>query len=79
MSYKECQERHKVGYVYKLQNKLNGMIYVGCTVNPQLRLEKHIETSKDINDYRNLYKDIREIGIDNFIFEILEETTSVYV
>ena len=64
-----------MGYIYKIENKLNGKKYIGQTVKP---LEKRF--SQHRNNYTKpyfaqlvLYKAFNKYGIDNFSFEEVEE------
>lgn len=56
--------------VYRITNKINGLIYVGCTTQ---KLNKRI-SQHFINNNRNddFHKAIREFGKDSFTVEILE-------
>lgn len=67
--------------IYKITNKLNGMLYVGETSNFQMRVRDHINCGKRGYKYKNrmgpdfrkgLYTDMRKLGIENFEFKILE-------
>lgn len=57
--------------IYKIENKINGKIYIGQSVNIERRWRDHKVRSKNENDI--LYQEIREYGIDFFDFSILEE------
>ena len=62
--------------IYKIENKLNGLTYIGQSTNIYKRWTNHKcsafrENSKDYNI--PLYKDFRKYGLDNFKFEIIEE------
>lgn len=62
--------------IYKITNKITGKIYVGQSVNIEKRWIQHKETANNphLEAYnRELYKDIRTFGLNNFLFEILEE------
>ncbi len=66
-----------MSYIYKIENKINGMVYIGQTnkENPIKRFKEHIRDSrKEKLKHRPLYKDFNKYGIENFSFEILEET-----
>lgn len=65
-------------YIYCYTNKLNGHKYVGQTNNIERRKREHLSCAfnPSSKDYNYLFhKKIRQYGIDNFIFSILEETT----
>lgn len=58
-------------YIYKITNTINEKIYVGKSKNPKVRWRQHKSHSKKRNT--KLYYAMRKYGIENFIFEILEE------
>ena len=63
--------------IYKITNKINNKIYVGCSKNIEHRWIAHKSESKikcnQQYDY-SIHKAFRKYGIDNFLFEIIEET-----
>lgn len=64
-------------YIYCYTNRLNNKKYVGKTNNIDRRKKEHLSTAlnKKSKDYNLLFhQKIREYGIENFIFEILDET-----
>lgn len=64
-----------MGYIYKIQNKINNKIYIGQTVaNPNRRWMQHKNNIKrDYLQHLALYKAMNKYGIENFLFEVLEE------
>ena len=67
--------------VYKLENKINGKVYIGSTIKPEQRMLQHrsaglrygeTEASKMYTNHK-LYSAIHDYGWDNFIFEIIED------
>lgn len=65
-----------MGYIYKITNKTDGNVYIGQTANPyEIRWREHKNCAFNPNrisyDYP-LYKAIREYGLHNFSFEVLE-------
>jgi group I intron endonuclease len=63
-------------YIYQMINKINGKKYIGKTNNPVERKATHFrearkENNKEYN--KTLYIAMRKYGIENFIFEIIEE------
>lgn len=64
-----------MGYIYKIQNKLNGKIYIGQTVKSlQKRFTQHKNNSnKEYFSQIVLYKAFNKYGIENFEFEGIEE------
>lgn len=68
-----------MAYIYKITNQINQKSYIGKTeqVNPVNRWKEHQrETLKDKSQTRALYRAIRKYGVNNFNFEILEETNN---
>lgn len=67
-------------YIYCYTNKINNHSYVGQTNNIDRRKREHYSTSFNPNslDYNLLFhQKIREYGIDNFLFETLEEVDTL--
>ena len=65
-------------YIYKITNKINGMVYIGSTNEIERRWRQHREASSNINDHHYNYplmKAFRDFGITNFTFEVIEETS----
>lgn len=63
-------------YIYCYINKINHHKYVGQTNNPKRRYYEHKSSAYNPNDkdYDDLFhKKIRQYGLDNFDYEILEE------
>jgi hypothetical protein len=64
-------------HIYKITNIINNKSYIGKTEksNPEERFKEHIKDSKrNYKNKRPLYEAFKKYGIDNFLFEILEET-----
>ena len=62
--------------IYKITNLIDGKIYIGQSRNIEQRFQQHklIPFRKSADDYdKVLYQAIREYGLDNFQFEIIEE------
>lgn len=62
--------------IYKITNKINGKCYIGQSTDINDRWIKHRSRPFQINDgsYDTyLYRSIRKYGLDNFIFEVIEE------
>lgn len=57
--------------IYKITNKLNGKAYVGQSIHIEQRWQEHCWKSSSIKGI--IGKAIQKYGIQNFIFEILEE------
>lgn len=61
------------GYIYLIENKINGKKYVGCTIYTiEYRFQEHIKT---INKFPNrpLYRAMKKYGVNNFLISILEK------
>ena len=63
--------------IYKIENLINGKVYIGQSVNTSERWLAHKEVltmpSHAYELKKPLYKDMRKYGIENFSFEIIEE------
>lgn len=61
----------------KIENKVNGKVYIGQSVNVKKRFIEHRYRAYDENDKKSyglyLYVAIRKYGIENFSFMIIEE------
>lgn len=63
---------YKSGGIYKFTNKINGMSYIGQSLNPNGRIRGHIRDALKGSEKSLLYKAIRTYGIDNFEVDIIE-------
>ena len=68
----------KIAGVYKITNNITGDFYIGSSENIKHRWANH----KSCSSWKNqpnfkLYKDMAQYGLGNFIFEVLEETSSL--
>lgn len=63
--------------IYKITNKLNGKCYIGQSVNIEHRWIEHKSRALHLSKHSctALYFAIRKYGIDNFQFEVIEETS----
>ena len=59
--------------IYKFENKINNMIYIGQSINLKERYNKHLKNIIDTSHQEDLYIGMRKYGIENFSYEILEE------
>ena len=69
----------KMYYIYCYTNRINNHKYIGQTNNIERRKREHKCSALNSNreDYNLLFhKKLREYGIENFFFEILEEINS---
>lgn len=62
------------GKIYKITNKINNLIYVGCTTKSlKKRFREHVARSKSQKYNSKLYNSINKYGHSNFIIELVEE------
>ena len=59
--------------IYKYENPINHMVYVGQAIDLQERHRKHRSNVSDQSHQEDVYKAFREFGFDNFKYEILEQ------
>lgn len=75
------KEYQNVCCVYKLINKVNGRIMIGCTTNMYARVSHYrtdIHKQNPLKHYNfELYNDIIKYGINNFEFEIIEQFDNI--
>lgn len=65
--------------IYKITNILNGHSYIGQSVNIEKRWIKEKSSAFNKNDIAYNYplsKALRKYGVENFIFEVIEECSS---
>lgn len=68
------KKREQICGIYKIENLINGKVYIGQSKDIYTRWSKHIQTAKRINNDREkypLYRAMKKYGIDNFSFEII--------
>ena len=62
------------GKIYKIVNKVNGEIYIGCTINHlKDRFNEHLYRCFKTDYNSKLYNSIKKYGKDNFFIELIEE------
>lgn len=62
-------------YIYKFQNKINGKIYIGQSINPEKRKYEHLYgRKKGIDTYFD--KAVKKYGLDNFDFEVIDNANN---
>ena len=59
--------------IYKYENPINHMIYIGQAIDLEERHKKHFRNTFDQNHQEDIYKAFREFGFENFSYEILEQ------
>lgn len=62
---------YQIVYIYVIINKIDRVAYVGQTTDPERRKRNHFEGKNSGN--KNLSKDIKKFGKDNFTFEVIDE------
>jgi hypothetical protein len=65
-----------MGYIYKIENTVNGKVYVGQSKQPDRRWNDHkriMNTTNERERRKPLYVDMREYGVDRFSFSLLEK------
>lgn len=67
-----------MGYIYKITNDVNGKIYIGMSEsnNFEARWKEHLSNYKTAwkRTKRPLYEAMNKYGVENFTYEIIEET-----
>ena len=62
------------GKIYKITNKENGLIYIGCTVNTlEKRYYEHLYRCFKTDYKSKLYNSMKKYGQENFVIELVEE------
>jgi len=64
-------------YIYKIWNTQNKKVYIGLTSNPSYRRRQYINIVKNLppdnKRVMKIHNAMKEISIENFIFEVFEE------
>jgi group I intron endonuclease len=62
------------GYIYKITNKKNGLIYIGCTTSSlDKRFKSHLSRCLNSKYKSKLYNSMKKYGQENFTIELIEE------
>lgn len=62
------------GNIYKITNTINGLVYIGCTINSlPHRFNEHLYRCFKTDYKSKLYNSIKKYGKENFIIELIEE------
>lgn len=64
----------KVSGIYKIENLLNGKVYIGQSKDLFARYAQHFNNGLKINAKNHLYYSMNKYGIENFSFQILKIT-----
>ncbi len=63
-----------IGYLYKVTNKVNGLVYIGKSINfPTKIWDSHLRLALVKNSSSKFHTAIREFGVKKFTFEIIHE------
>lgn len=71
----ETNGEMKLGYIYKIQNSVDGLLYIGCTTQSlSKRMAQHRISCKNKKKCNSkIYKHMNDLGIDKFSIAIVEE------
>ena len=62
------------GYIYKIENDVNGKYYLGSTINPESRMSHHFAALRSGKHHsRHLQRAFDKYGEEHFHFYIIEE------
>ena len=70
----EDKFKHACG-IYKIENTVDGKVYVGKSVDFYRRYHQHVYAHRKANSRRanrHLYNALKKYGIDSFVFSVLE-------
>ena len=70
-------KKKKISGVYKITNIITGDFYIGSSKDIKHRWANHKCVSAWESRPTKLYKDMAQYGLDNFLFEIIEETADL--
>lgn len=67
------EEQDRLGFIYKITNRVNGKIYIGKSTYKSLRLliARYYREIKQKNKVRYITRAMLKYGLDNFEFEII--------
>ena len=69
----------KISGVYKITNKITGDFYIGSSKNIERRWSTHKSPSRwKLRSGMKLYQAFIKYGLNNFTFDIIEETTDLH-
>jgi group I intron endonuclease len=62
------------GNIYKITNTINGLVYIGCTINSlSHRYNEHLYRCFKTDYKSKLYNSIKKYGKENFVIDLIEE------
>ena len=62
------------GKIYKIQNKINGLVYIGCTISSlKKRFQEHLYRCFKTDYKSKLYNSIKKYGVENFTIDLVDE------
>jgi group I intron endonuclease len=62
------------GNIYKITNKINNKIYIGCTIySLEKRFSEHAYRALKTDNKSKLYSSIRKYGVKSFSIELIQE------
>jgi group I intron endonuclease len=65
---------YQKGKIYKITNKENGLIYIGCTISSlKKRFSEHLYRCFKTDYKSKLYNSMKKYGQENFTIELIEE------
>ena len=59
--------------IYKITNQITNKVYIGQSINIQYRWKQHKQQAKNNRKNNKLYQAMRKYGIENFLFEVIEQ------
>lgn len=65
-------------FLYKIENKLNGKLYIGLTIRPKIREYEHLKDSKR-GSVSLIKQAVIKYGASNFVFTVICEGTKDYI
>jgi group I intron endonuclease len=62
------------GKIYKILNKINGLVYIGCTISSlEKRFQEHLCRCFKTDYKSKLYNSIKKYGVENFTIDLVKE------
>ena len=62
------------GKIYKILNKINGLVYIGCTISSlEKRFQEHLCRCFKTDYKSKLYNSIKKYGVENFTIDLVDE------